>query len=127
MVHWQPHHVSPAIILKWVKFLNKKRNNGILSKHTLITCSDNWAAFGGEEIYRSESLISLLDNLDFISLHTYAFHDTYYNKNLQWAPLSSEKSYSVEETINSSVKRAINEQKTQLSKVNRLYIITWFK
>ena len=49
MVHWQPHHVSPDIILKWVEFLDDKRTKGILSKHTLITCSDNWAAFGGEE------------------------------------------------------------------------------
>ena len=118
MVHWQPHHVSPDIILKWVEFLDDKRTKGILSKHTLITCSDNWAAFGGEEIYRSESLNNLLDNLDFISLHTYAFHDTYYNKNLKWDPLSSEKLFSVEEQIHSSVKRAINEQKTQLSKVS---------
>jgi hypothetical protein len=44
-----------------------------------LTSSDNFAVWGAEEQYRKESLTKLLNEIDFISLHTYPFHDTHWN------------------------------------------------
>ncbi|MGC9451732.1 MAG: glycosyl hydrolase family 17 [Oceanipulchritudo sp.] len=85
MVTWQPHHVAPAIIHKWVKVLQEAREAGRLASDLWITTSDNWAALGGEESYRNDDLLALLRALDYVSLHTYAFHDTYYYPTFQWA------------------------------------------
>ena len=71
MVTWQGHFVSSEIILKWVDVVLGARDAGRFSNQTLITCSDNWAALGGEASYRSSTLEILLRKLDFISVHTY--------------------------------------------------------
>jgi exo-beta-1,3-glucanase (GH17 family) len=86
MVTWQAHFVPAATILKWVNTLKEARTTGRMPAKTLITTSDNWAALGGEERYRSEDLKELMKQMDFVSLHTYAFHDTFYNHALKWGP-----------------------------------------
>ena len=79
MVDWQAHFVSPAVILKWVNYLKEARTTGRMPAKTLVTTSDNWAALGGQEKYHNEDLVELLRQIDFVSAHIYAFHDTVYD------------------------------------------------
>ena len=117
MVDWQTHFVPASAILKWVNVLREARTDGKIPAATLITTSDNWAALGGEERYRSEYLAELMRQIDYVSLHTYAFHDTYYNPKLQWGPLPEEMERPVIEQISNSVESAIVHQKKQYEAV----------
>jgi exo-beta-1,3-glucanase (GH17 family) len=117
MVTWQGHFVPAATILKWVTHLQEARARGDLPAGTLITTSENWAALGGEENYRNADLAELVGRLDFLSLHTYAFHDTYYNPVLQWAPLPEEVDLPVTEQIDRAIERALQLQKDQYAAV----------
>jgi len=117
MVTWQAHFVPAATILKWVNTLKEARTTGRMPAKTLVTTSDNWAALGGEERYRSEDLKELMKQMDFVSLHTYAFHDTFYNQGLKWGPLPNEANLSAADQAAKSIKRAIAEQKKQYKAV----------
>ena len=101
MVTWQAHWVSSEIILKYVQYAKDARTNPInghlLPKNVLLTSSDNFAVWGAEEQYRKESLTKLLNEIDFISLHTYPFHDTHWNPGF-WQ-LSKEESKNSPEAI----------------------------
>jgi len=113
MVTWQAHFVPARTVLKWVRHLQDVRSRGGIPAGTMITTSENWAALGGEESYRNEDLAELVGRIDFLSLHTYAFHDTYYNPALQWAPLPDEAGLPVAEQINRAVERSVQWQKDQ--------------
>ncbi|WP_372794097.1 glycosyl hydrolase family 17 protein [Pontiella sp.] len=117
MVTWQAHFVPAATILKYVNILREARTDGRIPAQTLITSSDNWAALGGEAHYRNDALAELMRKMDFVSLHTYAFHDTFYNPALQWAPLPDEADLPVAEQIAKSVERSIALQKAQYNAV----------
>jgi exo-beta-1,3-glucanase (GH17 family) len=101
MVRWQAHWVSSEIILKYVQYAKGAKTNPInghlLPKNVLLTSSDNFAVWGAEEQYRKESLTKLLNEIDFISLHTYPFHDTHWNPGF-WQ-LSEEESKNSPEAI----------------------------
>jgi hypothetical protein len=58
-----------------------------------------------------------MKQMDFVSLHTYAFHDTFYNHGLQWGPLPEEADLPPAEQVAKSVERAIAEQKIQYKAV----------
>lgn len=83
MVTWQAHYVPAAIILKWIQFLKAAKttevNGMLLPEKTLITSSDNFATWGDQNNYKSETLLSIINEIDFIYLHTYPFHDSHYN------------------------------------------------
>jgi exo-beta-1,3-glucanase (GH17 family) len=81
MVHWQTDYfVGPSVILKWVNHLQKLKTQDKLPSDLWITSSDNFASWGGGDTsYHNEDLIALIKAVDYISLHTYPFHDTYYN------------------------------------------------
>jgi exo-beta-1,3-glucanase (GH17 family) len=117
MVTWQAHFVPAYTILKYVKVLKEARAEGKFPANILITTSDNWAALGGEERYRSDDLADLMREMDYLSLHTYAFHDTFYNHGLQWGPLPDEADLKPEEQVAKAVERAIAEQKIQYKAV----------
>jgi exo-beta-1,3-glucanase (GH17 family) len=117
MVTWQGHFVPAAAVLRWVTYLQEARDRGDLPAGTLITTSENWAALGGEASYRNEDLAELVSRMDFLSLHTYAFHDTYYNPALQWAPLPEEADLPVVDQIDRAIERAVQLQKDQLQAV----------
>lgn len=113
MVTWQAHYVPAATILRWVESLQAARGRGDVPAATMITTSDNWAALGGEASYRNEDLAELVRRIDFLSLHTYAFHDTYYNPVLQWAPRPEEADLPVVEQIDRAIERSVALQKDQ--------------
>ena len=81
MVHWaSPYFVSPAVILNWVNHLQDLKSNSILPKDLWITSSDNFASWGGGgSEYHNDELIALIRAVDYVSVHTYPFHDTHYN------------------------------------------------
>ena len=81
MVHWQADYfVLPSVILKWVNHLQKLKTEDKLPSELWITSSDNFASWGGgDAAYHNEDLTALVKAVDYISLHTYPFHDTHYN------------------------------------------------
>lgn len=81
MVHWaSSYFVGPSVILKWVNHLQELKAKGVLSQDLWVTSSDNFASWGGGgEEYHQPDLIKLIASVDYISMHTYAFHDTHYN------------------------------------------------
>lgn len=83
MVKWQAHWVNSDVVLKWVRYArNAKKtavNGNLLPESVLLTSSDNFAVWGAEDGYRNEDLIQLIKEVDYISLHTYPFHDSHYN------------------------------------------------
>ena len=81
MVHWQTDYfVAPSVILKWVNYLQKLKTEDKLPSALWITSSDNFASWGGGgSEYHNEDLESLMKAVDYISVHTYPFHDTHYN------------------------------------------------
>ena len=81
MVNWAwSYYVKPSVILNWVNHLQDLKKQKKLPENLWITSSDNFASWGGgEESYHTEDLNSLIKAVDFISMHTYAFHDTHYN------------------------------------------------
>lgn len=80
MVKWATEYfVQPGVILKWVKHLQDLKKSGELSKDLWITSSDNFASWGGHGgEYHVEDLNKLIKAVDYISMHTYAYHDTHY-------------------------------------------------
>ena len=120
MVHWaSSYHVSPKFILKWVKHLQALKIDGMLSDDIWITSSDNFASWGGgSEDYHNEDLNELIKSVDFISMHTYAFHDTYYNPsfwNLPDFPENKEK----QDVIKDAIGRAVDYELDQFNSVKR--------
>ena len=81
MVHWATSYfVQPGVILKWVNHLQNLKENGKLPKDLWITSSDNFASWGGgDEAYHKEDLVKLIKAVDYVSMHTYAYHDTHYS------------------------------------------------
>jgi len=81
MVNWAwSYYVKPGVILKWVNHLQDLKKQEKLPENLWITSSDNFASWGGgDESYHTDDLNSLIKSVDFISMHTYAFHDTHYN------------------------------------------------
>lgn len=117
MVTWQAHFVPASVILKWVHYLKEARTTDKMPVNTLITTSDNWAALGGTENYRNETLAQLLRQIDFVSLHTYAFHDTFYDTVFQWSVRPDEINLSAAEQSARAVKRAVVHQIAQYEAV----------
>ena len=81
MVHWQADYfVKPSVILKWVNHLQDLKNKNKLPENLWITSSDNFASWGGgDSSYHTKDLTALINAVDYVSMHTYAFHDTHYN------------------------------------------------
>lgn len=80
MVHWaEAYYVSPTIILKWVDHLQALKQSGELPSDVWITSSDNFASWGGgDSSYHKPDLEKLIKAVDYVSLHTYPYHDTHY-------------------------------------------------
>lgn len=118
MVTWQAHYVPPSIILKWVNYLKDARATGKMPAKTLVTTSDNWAALGGEASYHNDDLLALLKAIDFVSLHTYAYHNTHYAPEF-WEVPPEEAELTVPEKNARAIKRAMALQKNEFNSVKK--------
>ena len=114
MVHWAwSYHVPPKFVLKWVKYLQELKANGDLNDDLWVTSSDNFASWGGgSDDYHNDDLDELIRSVDFVSMHTYAFHDTHYNPsfwNLDAIPENEDKQYTIKQAMKSAVDYELNQ------------------
>lgn len=114
MVKWATSYfVQPNIILKWVNYLQELKKAKKLPKDLWITSSDDFASWGGGEAsYHCEDLNQLIKAVDYISMHSYPYHNTHYNPEF-WGIPEEEHSLSELEKIDNAMKRALEFTKNQ--------------
>lgn len=130
MVHWATSYfVTPDIILGWVNHLQQLKEAGALPKDLWITSSDNFASWGGGSAdYHNAALEALIKAVDFVSLHTYPFHDTHYNPSFwlhpsQHAPQTSNPDLFIvycQEAIQKSILYAQNQYQATADYVHQI-------
>ena len=115
MVHWATSYfVKPAVILKWVSYLQTQKTKGNLPESLWITSSDNFASWGGGDAsYHNEDLTALIKAVDYISIHTYPFHDTHHNSSF-WVESQNNTSHlqakaRIELAVQSAVDYAVSQ------------------
>lgn len=109
MVHWATNYfVYPDVILKWVNYLQELKITGDIPEDLWITSSDNFASWGGgDNSYHLEELTELIKAVDYVSLHTYPFHDSHNNPSF-WGVPAKEENLSDVEKANAAMLRAKN-------------------
>ena len=107
MVRWAvQYHVYPETILRWVSYLQKQKKSGVINPDIWITSSDNYESWGGgNKIYHSDDLTQLIEAVDFISIHTYPFHDSFHNQDY-WGVLPAEENFQKRKMIQATMRRA---------------------
>lgn len=118
MVKWATaYYVEPHIILKWVKHLQKLKDDGELNKDVWITSSDNFASWGGgDPEYHTPELEELVKTVDYVSIHTYPMHDTHYNP-VFWGVLPREKKLPNLKKLDKVMDRALSYAVSQYDSV----------
>jgi exo-beta-1,3-glucanase (GH17 family) len=118
MINWAVgYFVRPNVILKWVKYLKGLRNEGKIPASTWITSSDNFESWGGgSKSYHTPDLESLIKEVDYISMHTYPFHDSHYNSGF-WGVPKAQENLSKLEQIEAGMLRAKNYAIAQYQRV----------
>lgn len=114
MVHWAASYfVEPGVILRWVQYLQDLKKSGELPSDLWITSSDNFASWGGgDSSYHKQDLERLIRAVDFISMHTYPFHDTHYNPGF-WLVPPAEQDLEKEEQVQRAMQRAADYARKQ--------------
>ncbi len=107
MVRWATsYYVQPGVILKWVTHLQDLKEKGKLPKELWITSSDDFASWGGgDPSYHTDDLAKLMQSVDYISMHTYPYHNSHYNPDF-WLVPEEQDSLSKLEKIDSAMIRA---------------------
>jgi exo-beta-1,3-glucanase (GH17 family) len=118
MVRWAASYfVQPSVILKWVTHVQSLKAEGKLPKDLWITCSDDFASWGGgDSSYHSEDLEKIIKAVDYISMHTYPYHNTHYNPNF-WRVPAEESKLSEVEKADAAIVRAVAFAKAQYDSV----------
>ncbi len=120
MVHWaETYFVAPAIVLKYVNQLQQLKVDGKLNDKLWITTSDNFASWGGgSSDYHNEDLTALIKAVDYVSMHTYPFHDSHYNPQYWYSPIQ-DSSLSEIEKADAAMLRAKNYAISQYESVSK--------
>ncbi|MDG1660582.1 MAG: glycosyl hydrolase family 17 protein [Winogradskyella sp.] len=118
MVKWATsYYVQPDVILKWVNHLQDLKAEGKLSKDLWITSSDDFASWGGGEgQYHVKALEDLVKAVDYISMHTYPYHNTHYNPEFWYVP-NDHKAMPDTNKIEMAMERAIKFSQKQYDSV----------
>ncbi len=118
MVQWAVQYfVYPPVILKWVNHLQGLKAKGMLTPNIWITSSDNYESWGGgNPVYQTDDLVNLMTAVDFISVHTYPFHDSFYNSDF-WGVLSDEELLDQHSMTAAVMHRAVDYAKSQYTAV----------
>ncbi|MDP5106952.1 MAG: glycosyl hydrolase family 17 protein, partial [Polaribacter sp.] len=119
MVQWATSYfVRPNVILKYVNHLQNLKKEGKLSKDLWITCSDDFASWGGGDLsYRTKDLEDLIKAVDYVSMHTYPYHNSHYSPDF-WKVPKYELKLSKKDKVNSAMNRALNFAKNQYYNVS---------
>jgi len=93
MVKWATsYYVQPEVILKWVNYLQDLKKKNELPQDLWVTSSDDFSSWGGgDAAYHNEDLNALIEAVDFISMHTYPYHNTHYNPDFWLVPEEHEQ------------------------------------
>ena len=120
MVKWATsYYVQPNVILKWVNHLQNLKKNNKLSKDLWITSSDDFASWGGaDESYKTKDLEALIDAVDYVSMHTYPYHNSHYNPDF-WKSPQEENLFSDLEKVNAAMNRSLAFAKLQYNTVKK--------
>jgi exo-beta-1,3-glucanase (GH17 family) len=118
MVNWAAsYYVQPSVILKWVNHLQGLKETGKLPKDLWITSSDDFSSWGGLGTeYHTEDLEKLYHAVDYISMHTYPYHNTHYNPEF-WIIENDEKLSDIEK-IDDAMLRGKEFAKAQYDSVS---------
>lgn len=108
MVKWaESYYVQPGIILNWVSYLQTLKAENKLPKDLWITSSDDFASWGGgDKGYHNEDLEDLIAAVDYISMHTYPFHNTHYSPAFWEITTEEAKGKTQKELIDEAMLRA---------------------
>jgi len=100
MVRWaESYYVQPSVILKWVNHLQSLKQSDKLPADLWITSSDDFASWGGaDSSYHTEDLEKLIKAVDYISMHTYAYHNSHYNPDFWLVPQEQAQLSDIEKT-----------------------------
>ncbi|NOS94472.1 MAG: glycosyl hydrolase family 17 [Cyclobacteriaceae bacterium] len=118
MIRWAAsYYVQPSVILKWVTHVQSLKTSGQLPKDLWITCSDDFTSWGGgDPSYHTGDLEKIIKAVDYISMHTYPYHNTHYNPDF-WRVPHQEASLSEIEKTDAAMIRAKDFAKTQYEAV----------
>jgi exo-beta-1,3-glucanase (GH17 family) len=118
MVKWaEEYFVQPNVILKWVNHLQKLKKDNKLSKDLWITCSDDFASWGGlDDTYKVKDLEDLINAVDYVSMHTYPFHNTHYNPEF-WKIPNHQSNLPKKDLTEAAMNRAVLFAKNQYNAV----------
>ncbi|MFO7672336.1 MAG: glycosyl hydrolase family 17 [Lutibacter sp.] len=119
MVRWAAsYYVQPSVILKWVNHLQDLKKKGDLPANLWITSSDDFASWGGGDVsYRTKDLEQLIKAVDYVSMHTYPMHNSYYNPQF-WVVPDNEKDFSELEKVDAAMVRSLEFAKKQYDDVS---------
>ncbi len=114
MVQWAVNYfVYPNTILKWVNHLQALKASGDLNPDIWITSSDNYESWGGgAKFYQTDDLAALIKAVDFVSVHTYPFHDSFYNQDF-WGVLVDEEQLTKQQMTEAAMARAVDYAESQ--------------
>jgi exo-beta-1,3-glucanase (GH17 family) len=118
MVRWATSYfVQPWVILKWVNHLQELKAEGKLPKDLWITSSDDFSSWGGgDSSYHTEDLEKLANAVDYISIHTYPYHNSHYNPAFWRVPIEESKLSELEK-VEAAMLRARDFAKSQYDSV----------
>jgi len=107
MVKWaEAYYVQPSVILKWVKHLQTLKQEGKLPKDLWITSSDDFSSWGGgDPALQVPELEELVKAVDYVSMHTYPYHNSHYNPAF-WKIPAEEAQLSDIEKVDAAMLRA---------------------
>jgi exo-beta-1,3-glucanase (GH17 family) len=119
MVRWATSYfVRPNVILKYLNHLQDLKKSGELPKDLWITCSDDFASWGGGDTsYRVKDLEDIIKAVDYVSMHTYAYHNSHYNPEF-WKVPDNEQGLSDLEKVDASMLRTLEFVKKQYKDVS---------
>ncbi|MBT8310388.1 MAG: glycosyl hydrolase family 17 [Bacteroidia bacterium] len=118
MVRWAAsYYVQPNVILKWVNHLQELKTKGELPVDLWITSSDDFSSWGGGDAsYHTEDLAALVESVDYISMHTYPYHNSHYNPAFWGVPEDQEGLNDIEK-IDKAMERALEFAQAQYDSV----------
>jgi len=119
MVKWaESYYVQPDVILKWVNHLQGLKKEGKLPKHLWITSSDDFSSWGGgDTALQVPALAELVKAVDYISMHTYPYHNTHYNPAF-WKVPAEEANLDDLEKVEAAMQRSLAFAQAQYQAVS---------